>query len=221
MLHLPTVDLIVTEGVNARKAIHPLIHSVRFMRFRRVLLFAPELPEELDEYVTGFIPSKWNYEEWNRFMVKELTHYVPNGHILNIHFDGFILAPNAWDPAWLDWDYIGSPWGYADNGFNVGNGGFSLRSAFYLQCSAKLPLKVFAPEDHMVIRESGPAMVEMGVKYAPEKVAAKFALERNARFGQVWAGQFGYHDNGTNISAAFMDPVHLHQMPAEALKPRC
>jgi hypothetical protein len=38
------------------------------------------------------------------------------------------VNPAAWDPEFLDWDYIGAKWFWAEAGKRVGNGGFSLRS---------------------------------------------------------------------------------------------
>jgi hypothetical protein len=200
MLNLATVDLLVMEGVKAQKAIRPLVATCRGIRFRRVLMFAPELPVAVEHLITEYHPWSATYEEWNKFMVKELNSYIPDGHCLFIHNDGFVLNPDAWTNEFLEYDYVAAPWWYED-GINVGNGGFSLRSKKYLVVSTQFELDYYAPEDHRLIRENGHTMLARGVRFAPERLARRFSLEGNDKQGRIWSGQFGFHnENITNIS---------------------
>lgn len=200
MIDLPTVDLLAMDGVDGRRAIHAVKHSIRGLKFRRVIFMAPSLPEELKEVVDEFHVFVSDYEGWNRFMVKDLVNYLPDGHVIFIHNDGYILNPKAWRPAFLNYDYIGAPWWY-HTGINVGNGGFCLRSRKFVETSARFSFPVYAPEDHILIRLNGAVMEQQGIKFAPEILASKFALEGNMKWGTTWNGQFGFHnDKITDIS---------------------
>lgn len=193
--HLGQVDLIACEGVDASLSIKPLITTCRRLTFRNVFLFAPDLPYQVQALVTVWVRVRWTYEEWNRFMVKELNNYLDDGYALNIHSDGYVLNPKAWTDEFLNYDYIGAPWWYND-GINVGNGGFSLRSKKYLSETAKFNLDRYAPEDHLMIRERGAILAERGVRFAPEALASRFSREGNGKFGRKWNGEFGFHGTG-------------------------
>ncbi len=190
------------DGKDGQRAVHALQQTVRNLKFRRVIFMAPNFPVELRSIVDEFHLFVSDYENWNRFMVKELVNYIPDGHVLFIHHDGYVLNAKAWRNSFLDYDYIGAPWWY-ETGINVGNGGFSLRSRKYIETSARFSFPKYAPEDHVLIRVNGQAMQDQGVIFAPEIVASKFALEGSDRWGRVWNGEFGFHNNQiTDISRA-------------------
>ena len=56
--------------------------------------------------------------------------------MLLIQWDGYVVNPEAWDPAFLGCDYLGAKWYWHDDGMRVGNGGFSLRSRRLLDALA-------------------------------------------------------------------------------------
>lgn len=202
MIHLPTVDLVAMDGVDGRRLIKAMESTLRGLTFRRVLVWCPELPPELEPVTTEYRYFKSDYEGWNRFMIKELWKYIPDGHCLFIHHDGYVLNPRAWRKEFLDYDYFGAPWWYND-GINVGNGGFCLRSKKYLDKTNEFELDRYMPEDHRMIRERGHILQEKGVKFPHEVLASKFALEANRKWGTKWNGQFGFHNvNITDISLA-------------------
>lgn len=201
MIRLPTVDLVVCEGCDPEKSVVALKRTCRGLWFRRVLWFSLYVPAQIRHLVSDFHFFRADYEQWNRFMTKELYRFIPNGHCLFIHDDGYVLNPEAWTDEFLQYDYLGAPWWY-DEGRNVGNGGFSLRSKRYLDITSESDLDVYAPEDHLQIRVGGDRLTERGIKFAPESLASRFSLEANSKFGSVWAGQFGFHNTDiTDISA--------------------
>jgi hypothetical protein len=202
MIQLPHVDLVAMDGVDGKRLIKAVTSTLRDLKFRRVLLWAPEPVEELKAVVDEYRYFKSDYEGWNRFMVKELWKYIPNGFCLFIHHDGYVLNGKAWRDAFMNFDYIGAPWWYND-GINVGNGGFSFRSKKFLDVSNEFEWDRYHPEDHRLIREHGHIMQAKGIKFAPEIMASKFALEANRKWGRVWNGQFGFHNvNITDISGS-------------------
>jgi hypothetical protein len=202
MIDLPYVDLVAMDGVDGNRLVDAMNSTLRGLRFRRILLWAPEFPRALRHLPVEYRYFKADYETWNRFMVKELWKYIPSGHCLFIHHDGYVLNPKAWRNEFLDYDYIGAPWWYND-GINVGNGGFSFRSKKFLEVSNEFNWNRYAPEDHWLIREHGHIMQAKGIKFAPEIMASKFALEANRKWGRKWSGQFGFHNvKITDISLA-------------------
>lgn len=66
-------------------------------------------------------------------MLKSLLQYVTTPHVLIVQWDGYVTNAAAWDPAFLESDYLGAKWPWAPVGNRVGNGGFSLRSRKLLQ----------------------------------------------------------------------------------------
>ena len=73
--------------------------------------------------------------EYSRFMLRELGPYIRTDYVLVVQWDGFVLDASQWRSGFLDYDYIGAPWPVHDR-FEVGNGGFSLRSRRLLDALA-------------------------------------------------------------------------------------
>jgi hypothetical protein len=73
-------------------------------------------------------------EDINRIFLHLMPQVVATDFNLIVQFDGFAVNPQAWDPLFWDYDYIGAPfcglWGGGPYWRSpiVGNGGFSLRS---------------------------------------------------------------------------------------------
>lgn len=138
------------------------------------------------------IPAISSREEYSLFMIKELYKFVDTKYVLVIQWDGFILDPFQWSDEFLEYDYIGAPWWFND-GFNVGNGGFSLRSRRLMEKVAHDDvISVYHPEDFAICRTYGSHLKECGYTFAPTSVAEKFSTEFK------WNGQFGFHK--TDIS---------------------
>lgn len=126
-------------------------------------------------------------------MIQELYKYVDTDFVLCTQWDAFILNPDAWTNEFLCYDFLGSPWWWNDDK-NIGNGGGSLRSKRYLEVCSLLPLKNFHPEDLVLNRVYKNLLVQKGIKYPPEELAARFGIEGNIKYGQKWTNQFLFHD---------------------------
>jgi hypothetical protein len=186
-LKLPTVTLIqiVTNPADlaeAQKA-HLQCHELAVFGASRIIA-AEDAPHVID------------YESYNRFVVRELHNYFETEHCLLIQHDGFILNPNAWDPAFLEFDYVGAPFG---DGV-VGNGGFSLRSRVFCQETDVLGgliedglLPSFAPEDQILCRGRLRKTLEVaGIKFADTETASRFSWELHDNWPE-YNGSFGFH----------------------------
>ncbi|MEZ0389889.1 MAG: DUF5672 family protein [Verrucomicrobium sp.] len=123
-----------------------------------------------------------NYETWK---------YVTTSHMLCIHLDGYIVNPELWDPAWLEYDYIGAPWPEDLNKDRVGNGGFCLKSRRLLNRIAEIPWQDF-PGDVLVCSVFREQLIAEGFKFAPLEVAALFSIENKIPEHQP-AKTFGFH----------------------------
>lgn len=122
-------------------------------------------------------------------MLYELSAYIATNHALCVQWDGFILDGSAWDPSFLDFDYIGAVWPHYADGRNVGNGGFSLRSKKLLQACEQIPSELADAEDVAIGRLFRDELEACGIRIAPEAVARKFAYERTRPTGR----EFGFH----------------------------
>lgn len=168
------------------------------------------------------IKSISSIEDYSEFLIKKLNEYVNTDFVLVIQYDGFILNPSAWTNEFLQYDYIGAPWWYKDD-YNVGNGGFSLRSKKLLDILENdIYVTEFHPEDHCICRVYGSYLKEKGIKFAPEKLASKFSIEGSLKpphlpviYGSKWSNEFGFHSlDDTDIS----DWLKLYPKYAELLK---
>jgi hypothetical protein len=145
-------------------------------------------------------------EEYSKFCIRSMSDFVNTEFVLIIQYDGFILNPDAWTDEFLQYDYIGSPWWYMDDN-NVGNGGFSLRSKKLLDILKNSDfITQFQPEDHHICRTYSQELKNLGITYAPQKLAEKFGIEgvgkRLSPNGpRFWTDQFGFHSfRHTDIS---------------------
>lgn len=156
-----------------------------------------------DDLFTKGGSNEQRREDYSKFMIKHLTEHFATSHVLTIHADGYVLNEDAWDPEWLQYDYIGATWWYKDN-MNVGNGGFSLRSKKLCDILSSYDLAGghYHPEDHHICRTYRPALETLGIKFAPEEVANRFSIEAYLAPPPAnrWTGQFGFHSVNTDLS---------------------
>jgi Protein of unknown function (DUF5672) len=160
------------------------------VQFGEVLLLSDKQPPQIDAGVTWRpIPHLKSRLDYSRFMLRALAEHIRTSHALSIQWDGFVLKGAAWQPAFLDYDYIGAPWPHFRDGHNVGNGGFSLRSRRLLEACAALPLDGSALEDVLISRICRPELERQGLRFAPEEIARRFSYERTSPTGD----EFGFH----------------------------
>ncbi len=141
-------------------------------------------------------------KEYSYFMIKKLNDYIKTKFVLIVQWDGFILNPTAWTDDFLKYDYVGAPWWFND-GNNVGNGGFNLRSKKLIEMLQNDDkISKYYPEDNQICRTYGSYLKSRGIKFAPEKIAARFSIEGHIsnppvqfldKYGDTWNGEFGFH----------------------------
>jgi hypothetical protein len=189
-LDLPDVTLVVVSDVAIAQSLEALERCMKGINFATVQILSsrepPSLPRGITWGKTAPISSKQDY---SRFMLHKLSEWIDTSHVLCVQWDGYVLNADAWDPAFLDFDYIGSPWPHFSDGFDVGNGGFSLRSKRLLGACRSLPADPGEAEDVAICRTHRAQLEEEGLRFAPVELARKFGYERSAPRGD----EFGFH----------------------------
>lgn len=191
-LDLDQVTLVCVDCVNLPLAVQAIQRSNAACRFHRSLLFTSahiEAPEGIEVIRIPPIRSK---REYSQFLVKQVPAYVDTSHALVMQWDGYVVRPERWDPAFLELDYIGAPWPADLSTYPVGNGGFSLRSKRLMNAllDPSFPEEQIVHEDQAICVHFRPRLeAEFGIRFASVDVASRFSHET------VHNGQptFGFH----------------------------
>jgi hypothetical protein len=188
---LSDVTLIAASSVALGATIDALEASMRQCRFAKAILLTdrPISLKGSSEIECRKIRQLRSRADYSRFMLRELATHILTSHALCIQWDGFVLNGAAWDGHFLDFDYIGAVWPHFDDPYNVGNGGFSLRSRRLLEACRDLPFDGSSAEDVVIGRLCRRQLEQSGLRFAPETVASKFAYERASPAGD----EFGFH----------------------------
>jgi hypothetical protein len=188
---LPEITLVAVTSVALGPTIDALQASMREAEFGAVLLLSDRPPPERTDPAIKWTPIRRlaSRADYSHFMLRELAGHISTKHALCVQWDGFALNGAGWDPEFLQYDYIGAVWPQFDDGYNVGNGGFSLRSTRLLKACKDLPAEPQQAEDILICRTCRPWLEERGMKFAPPGVARKFSYERTAPTGR----EFGFH----------------------------
>ena len=218
-LTLPNVTLLAVTSVEIEQHQMSLKISSQNIEFGAVKLLSSSLPEKKYsdiEYVS-IKPTSW--PDQNRFLMEDLHKYFETSHCLYVEADSFVVNADLWKEEYLEFDYIGAPWpnkiqmdpnlvgspglpgpipvlNMKEN--CVGSGGFSLRSRKLLKTiaktsydSLKFPIK---NEDLMICHYLYKEMIDKGIRFAPPKLAAQFAMEDvHHLYGQDVNSVFGFH----------------------------
>lgn len=216
MLDLSSITLFCVDTRSPDLATWAIDRCLRQARFAKAVLLtnlAAVRQRRTDvDYVQA--PPIASSRDYSRLMLTGVAPHVVGSHALVMQWDGFILHPELWDPAFLDYDYIGAVWPQFP-ATPVGNGGFSLRSRRLIECLHDARIKIRHPEDRCIcITNRSVLETQFGIRFAPPDVAERFAVERSA-----WRPAFGFH--GFFNFANVLEPEELARfidgMPASYL----
>jgi hypothetical protein len=142
----------------------------------------------------GIPGARWIHVDTHRVEdIALLTWIAPlefsrTSHALMMQYDSWIITPHLWTDDFLRYDYIGAPW-YWSKG-DVGNGGFSLRTAKLAEAVIAAGLEITYPEDASLCRTHRSRLEdEFGLIWAPPDLAAQFSME-NAPWPDL---SWGFH----------------------------
>ena len=117
-------------------------------------------------------------------LLKGLWPFVETSHMIFVQWDAMIYDETMWDDDFLNYDYIGAVWPWQPSGRNVGNGGFSLRSAKLLQALRHPQIQLVPDGEHGVQEDNYIAIQHRnlleqfyGINIAPDTVAKRFSYE--------------------------------------------
>lgn len=204
------VSLFILDNKNTEGLIYAVQQSTKFFEFESVVvLHAEGQSQKVESELRGIkniqpgvafgIESK---EDYSRYIIEDLPLLFSESttHVLIIQSDGFIINQEAWTEEFLKYDYIGAKWWFNDS-FNVGNGGFSLRSLKLCKFVATSDIiKTKHPEDEVICRIYGKYLKKAGFKFAPESIADQFSFEAYGKRSNEYKGSFGFHGYGINFA---------------------
>ncbi len=193
MLHLPGVTLACIDTANHALAVRALAQSCMGVRFAKALFLTDRVPDGVrvppGVDVADIAPIE-SRDAYSNFVLKRLLPFVDTEHVLLVQWDGYVINPGAWDPAFLDCDYLGAKWFWHRDSMRVGNGGFSLRSRRLLAALADPRIQLVEAEDTTIGRTFRPLLErEHSIRFGSEDLADKFSFEAAYPIGKP----FGFH----------------------------
>ena len=214
-LALPDVTLACVDTRAPQTALAAIEQCIARIEFARVVLFTDAAAQDtLPAHIDGVPISIGSVDEYSAFMLRGLATHITTPFVLVVQWDGYVLDASAWDPAFLEYDYIGAPFRSGPQGWLVGNGGFSLRSAKLLAAMQNPAITISNPEDTCICHENRDRLErDFGIRFAPSDVASRFSYERVAPTGPT----FGFHGlfNFHHIMTSDQLRDCLHALPDE------
>jgi hypothetical protein len=195
-LDLSNVSLIAITTRDYLATRHALLRSLEAARFGEVRVYTDD---------PFWCEPDWNIRPVEKFPAKGepalsifgLTQLPRDAggfceFTLTVHWDGFIVNPDAWESSFLTYDYIGAPW--PDR--VVGNSGFFWASRRFWKAIGDLnvPPESCWPGDDVICRHRRAELEAKGMRYAPWDVAHRFSVEN-----EPYRDSFGFHGTNTLV----------------------
>ena len=155
--------------------------------------------------------------DYSRILLEDVVEHVETEHCLIIQYDGFVINPDIFAKLFLFYDYVGATWPHRTL-YNVGNGGFCLRSRRLMEIIAKnfKNHDLRFPEDHLIARNYRAILEDQfNLKFAPADVANHFSQEL---IQQPWP-TFGFHGNHLLLQVFKKNLPELFQRMNPTLSP--
>lgn len=195
-LHLPNVTLVALDTVCHELTALAVKECMDKVQFGAVHIhtndFGPYQRAEIEDRHFPIAPFS-TVDDAMTYLWYGVPQRVETTHFLMVQWDSGIVSSAQWNDEFLGYDYVGAPWGWHGDAYEVGNGGFSLRSRRLMQHIAeqreKFPLG--HPEDDFLCRRYRPELERTGFRWAPIDAALRFSFERSGFSGPD--RHFGYH----------------------------
>lgn len=212
-IYLPNVTLISASSVKIQETISALKKSMEKIKYAEVLFLTHEDINLKNLGIKIIKIKKLDYSGYSRFIAYELYKFIKTDFALIVQNDGYVLNPYKWSKEFLEYDYIGAPWPpnthFTKKGVNirVGNGGFSLRSKRLLNSLTNLKLPFtdnntgFDHEDGIICNFYRHELEDIGIKFAPVEIAARFSHESDCK--ESIFRPFGFHGSKIALPRIF------------------
>ncbi len=191
-LDLPQVTLCAAASVNVAATVSAMRRCLEQVRFGEALIFTDAVNCDLPENIRAVpIAPLRSVADYSHFMLRDLHRWMHGSHCLVVQWDGFVIDNSAWKQNFLEMDYIGAPWPQFNDGYDVGNGGFSLRSRRLLE-ACQSPVFVYDGEaEDVAICRTNRLLLErdFGIRFADRLNAGSFSFERDHKVETT----FGFH----------------------------
>ena len=181
---------VVIDTLNYELSAHALRKSQREFAVTNVLVFSDDQTRWPDTEIIK-IPEIKSTADYNKVIFFEVPKHLKTDYAIFIQYDGYVLSGMHFSEFFLNYDYIGAPWPHHQE-FNVGNGGFSLRSARLINAVQDfiLPDDLNSAEDVVLCRYLRARLEDkIGLQFAPKSMAEKFSYEMVT----VSHNTFGFH----------------------------
>ena len=179
-LELDNVTICAVDCLTPELAARAILKSSENISFGKRVLFTDS--EIHGDFETKKIPKIKSKAAYSEFLIKHLNSFVETDFVLIVQWDGYVIYPHCWTDEFLKYDYIGAKWGWYEDGFNMGNGGFSLRSKKLLN-AINDPRFIFHPEineDELICRQNRNFLEAVKhISFAPLNIADQFSYERS------------------------------------------
>ena len=193
-LELPDVTLVLVDTACHALSRMSLESSMEKVDFGDIVVFSDR--QNTAPLGAMHVPVEaHSIDDAMRLLWYHVPRYVVTSHVLVQQWDSWVVDPTAWDDKFLEYDYVGAAWGWHHGQYEVGNGGFSLRSAKLMRHIAddQRSFVLFADkvqsEDDRICRTFRPELEVAGFRFAPVAVADQFSFERR----RTACPKFGYH----------------------------
>ncbi|WP_395337649.1 DUF5672 family protein (plasmid) [Novosphingobium sp. BL-8H] len=189
-LELPQVTVCAVTSVNVKATLRALEASLAQIAFAECLLFTDaDLLSGNPEIRIVPIERIGSSAAYSDFLLNQLVDHIETSHCLVVQWDGHVLDATRWKSAFLDYDYIGASWPQFDDGYDVGNGGFSLRTRRLMEACRAPEFRQIHPEDLAIGRGNRELLEGQGMRFPSRDLANSFAVERTGNLHEC----FGYH----------------------------
>ena len=193
-LQLPNVTLCAMDSVQVPATLKAMEYSMRGIDFGAAVMLTHKRPRHLPRGVVyRQIEELTDIDGFNYKTVYDMGEYIDTEFALLVHYDGFVVNPDMWRDAFLDYDYIGSPWPLPKEGdtttyrdihgnlCRVGNS-VSIRSKRLMDFpkQAKIPWtpeKGWFNEDGFICCRNRHLFEAEGMRFAPLELAVYFGHE--------------------------------------------
>lgn len=214
-LELTDVTLVCVDTRAPAIAVAAMQRCMEQVKFARAVLFTDaaaiaSLPHDID----GVAIRIGSVDEYSQFLLRGLAEHITTAFVLIVQWDGYILDAAQWDPAFLDYDYIGANFHSGPPDKTVGNGGFSLRSRRLLEAMLDPAMVLSNPEDTCICHLNRDRLErDHGIRFATSELASHFSFERLPPAGPT----FGFHGlfNMHRIMSADALTTLLESLPDE------
>lgn len=174
-------------------------YAKKYFNFGKFLIITPDAHKYQHDFIEFKHTVCFGYKGYSQFVVNNLNEYIDTDYCLIYQPDGAIHNPHLWDNKFLEYDYIGAPWGrnapvpkYCRGMCGIGNGGFSLRSKYFLETSSRIGFCKGAEDKFLMCKNLG-FLLENGIKIPNCEVARNFSVEYPLDDNHTQEFSFGFH----------------------------